>query len=93
MPLLLFFSRTFATEIVASFKSIPLFFAREIAFTSAHWAENSLGDIPIKRQFGYEKVRFRGLPKNTAQMVTLFALSNLWMARRHLLAGTGEVRV
>ena len=47
----------------------------------------------IKRQFGYEKVRFRGLAKNTAQMVTLFALSNLWMARRHLLAGTGEVRV
>ncbi|WP_439800448.1 transposase, partial [Pseudomonas savastanoi] len=25
----------------------------------------------IKRQFGYEKVRFRGLAKNTAQMVTL----------------------
>ncbi|WP_339477063.1 transposase [Pseudomonas sp. RL_5y_Pfl2_73] len=47
----------------------------------------------IKRQFGYEKVRFRGLAKNTAQMVTLFALSNLRMARRHLLAGTGEVRV
>ncbi|EGH27055.1 ISPsy2, transposase, partial [Pseudomonas amygdali pv. mori str. 301020] len=34
-----------------------------------------------KRQFGYEKVRFRGLAKNTARMVTLFALSNLWMAR------------
>ncbi|MCF5710788.1 transposase, partial [Pseudomonas syringae] len=47
----------------------------------------------IKRQFCYEKVRFRGLPKNTAQMVMLFALSNLWMARRHLLASTGEVRV
>lgn len=27
------------------------------------------------------------------QLVTLFALSNLWMARRHLLAGAGEVRV
>lgn len=47
----------------------------------------------IKRQFGYEKVRFRGLAKNTAQMLTLFALSNLWMVRRHLLASTGEVRV
>ncbi|MQT88725.1 transposase, partial [Pseudomonas helleri] len=46
----------------------------------------------IKRQFGYTKVRFRGLVKNTAQMVTLFALSNLWMARRHLLCGVGEVR-
>lgn len=47
----------------------------------------------IKRQFGYTKVRLRGLVKNTAQMVTLFALSNLWMARRHLLANAGEVRV
>ena len=47
----------------------------------------------IKRQFGYTKVRFRGLAKNTAQLVTLFALSNLWMARRHLLANAGEVRL
>lgn len=47
----------------------------------------------IKRQFGYVKVRFRGLTKNTAQLVTLFALSNLWMARRHLLANAGEVRL
>jgi IS5 family transposase len=43
----------------------------------------------IKRQFGYVKVRFKGLAKNTAQIVTLFALSNLWMARRALLANTG----
>ena len=40
----------------------------------------------IKRQFGYVKTRFRGLAKNTAQLVTLFALSNLWMARRHLMS-------
>src|SRR5690606_26324308 len=33
----------------------------------------------IKRQFGYTKVRYRGLAKNTAQVLTLFALSNLWM--------------
>ncbi|PHN43923.1 transposase [Pseudomonas amygdali] len=46
----------------------------------------------IKRQFGYTKVRFRGLVKNAAQMVTLFALSNLWMARRYLLSSAGEVR-
>jgi IS5 family transposase len=31
----------------------------------------------IKRQFGLVKVRFRGLAKNTAHVVTLFALSNL----------------
>ena len=47
----------------------------------------------IKRQFGYVKTRFRGLAKNTAQLVTLFALSNLWMARRHLLTNAGEVHL
>jgi IS5 family transposase len=39
----------------------------------------------IKRQFGYVKVRYRGLAKNTAQLITLFALSNIWMARGRLL--------
>lgn len=43
----------------------------------------------IKRQFGLMKVRFRGLQKNTAHLLTLFALSNLWMARRQLM---GAVR-
>ena len=47
----------------------------------------------IKRQFGYVKVRFRGLAKNTAQLVTLIALSNLWMARRHLLTTAGKVHL
>jgi IS5 family transposase len=46
----------------------------------------------IKRQFGYAKVRFRGLAKNTAQVLTLFALSNLWMARRQLMAMGAVVR-
>ncbi|EIM03875.1 MULTISPECIES: IS5 family transposase [Rhodanobacter] len=46
----------------------------------------------VKRQFGYQKVRFKGLFKNTAQVLTLFALSNLWMARRTLLTSVGEVR-
>ena len=39
----------------------------------------------IKRQWGHVKVRYRGLAKNTAQLHTLFALSNLWMVRRTLL--------
>jgi IS5 family transposase len=39
----------------------------------------------IKRQFGYVKVKYRGLAKNTANLVTLFALSNLWMVRKRLL--------
>jgi len=47
----------------------------------------------IKRQFGFQKVRFKGLAKNTAQVMTLFALSNLWMVRRSLLANAGEVRL
>ncbi len=47
----------------------------------------------IKRQFGYQKLRFRGLIKNTAQVLTLFALSNLWMVRRTLLAFAGEMRL
>jgi IS5 family transposase len=47
----------------------------------------------IKRQFGFQKVRFKGLAKNTAQVMTLFALSNLWMARRTLLASSGEIRL
>jgi IS5 family transposase len=46
----------------------------------------------IKRQFGLVKVRFRGLQKNTAQLLTLFALSNLWMVRRPLMAMQGAVR-
>ena len=41
----------------------------------------------IKRQFGQVKARYRGPAKNGSQLVTLFALSNLWMARRTLLAG------
>ena len=43
----------------------------------------------IKCQFGFTKVRYKGLTKNTAQLVTLFALSNLWMARRQLLGARG----
>jgi IS5 family transposase len=46
----------------------------------------------IKRQFGYVKVRYRGLAKNTAQVLTLFALSNLWQARKRLIEMAGEVR-
>ena len=43
----------------------------------------------VKCQFGYTKVRFKGLVKNTAHLMTLFALSNVWMARRHLLGTRG----
>ena len=39
----------------------------------------------IKRQFGYVKEKYRGLAKNTANLMTLFALSNIWMVRKRLL--------
>jgi IS5 family transposase len=43
----------------------------------------------LKRQFGFTKVRYRGLAKNTSQIITLFALTNLWMARRPLMEAKG----
>lgn len=39
----------------------------------------------IKQLWGHTKVRYRGLAKNTAQLHFLFALSNLFQARRALL--------
>ncbi|MFZ5656504.1 MAG: transposase, partial [Pseudomonadota bacterium] len=47
----------------------------------------------VKCQFRHDKVRYRGLFKNTQQMLTLFALSNLWMVRRQLLPSVGKVRL
>ncbi|MBU0592295.1 MAG: IS5 family transposase [Gammaproteobacteria bacterium] len=49
----------------------------------------AIGEHPfriLKRQFGYTKVRYRGLYKNTAQLYMLFALGNLFQVRRALLA-------
>ena len=43
----------------------------------------------VKQQFGYGKARYRGLAKNTARLTMLFALSNLWMARRRVLGAQG----
>jgi len=47
----------------------------------------------LKRQFGYTSVHYRGTAKNAAQVLTLFALSNLWMMLRRTLAIAGEVRL
>jgi IS5 family transposase len=38
----------------------------------------------VKCQFGYRKVRYRGIAKNGAQMLSLLALANLYLARRRL---------
>lgn len=40
----------------------------------------------VKRQFGNVKTRYRGLAKNRAQLFTLFALGNLFLMRRKLMA-------
>ena len=42
----------------------------------------------IKRQFGFEKTRLRGMLKNRCKVHVLAALSNLFMARRTLLCST-----
>jgi IS5 family transposase len=39
----------------------------------------------IKRLWGFNKVRYRGLAKNTARLYTAFALANLYLLRRRLL--------
>ena len=38
----------------------------------------------VKCQFGYRRVRYRGIAKNGAQVFTLLALANLFLARRGL---------
>ena len=40
----------------------------------------------LKRQFGHIKTRYRGLSKNRAQLFSLFALGNLYLVRRKLMA-------
>ncbi len=42
----------------------------------------------IKCQFGHRKVRYRGLAKNTSQLLVMFALSNLWMVRKRFVQGS-----
>ncbi|HXF06984.1 MAG TPA: transposase, partial [Candidatus Acidoferrales bacterium] len=43
----------------------------------------------IQQPLGYVRVRYHGIAKNAAQVLRLFALSNSWMARRHLMPATG----
>jgi IS5 family transposase len=43
----------------------------------------------IKRVFGFAKVRYRGLKKNAHRLIVTCALTNLFMARRHLLRCQG----
>ncbi len=47
----------------------------------------------LKQQFQYVKVRYHGPQKNTAEIVKLFALGNMWRAREKLQARMGQVRL
>ena len=46
------------------------------------------GEFPfhvVKRLWGFAKVRYRGIKKNTVRAFAMFALSNLYLARRRLM--------
>ena len=42
--------------------------------------------LVVKRLWGFEKVRYRGLAKNLARAFAAFALANLYLVRRQLVA-------
>jgi transposase, IS5 family len=63
---------------------------------SEHWKKinrsrsrvRARGEHPflvVKRLWGFDKVRYRGLAKNTSRAYTAFALANLYQLRRKLL--------
>ena len=41
---------------------------------------------PKTEPFGYRKVRYKGLAKNRAQVLSLMALANIYLLRRSLMA-------
>lgn len=52
---------------------------------SRHRARGEHAFHVVKNLWGFTKVRYRGLYKNTVRALTLFALSNLYMVRRLLM--------
>ena len=44
----------------------------------------------VKRLWGFTKVRYRGLAKNTARLFSAFALANLYLLRRRLITPQGR---
>lgn len=39
----------------------------------------------VKQQFGFSKVRYRGIAKNDNKLQRMFALANLWLVRGQLM--------
>ena len=58
---------------------------RENRRRSAHRARGEHAFHVVKRLWGFMKVRYRGLAKNTARAFTMFGLANLYLVRRRLL--------
>ena len=56
---------------------------------SKHRARGEHAFHVVKRLWGFMKVRYRGLAKNTARAFTMFALANLYLVR-HRLRPAGE---
>jgi hypothetical protein len=57
---------------------------------------SSSGSVKLRYEiclvnWGNAKVRYCGLKKKTAQLVTLFALSNVWIVRGKLMAAQGSI--
>jgi IS5 family transposase len=40
----------------------------------------------VKNLFKHRETRYRGLAKNTAQLLTLFVMANLMLSKRRLIA-------
>ena len=59
------------------------------ACTSCERVEHTIG--VIKRAFGFQKVRYRGLAKNQHRLEVTAALANLYTVRRRLLRLTGNL--
>lgn len=51
---------------------------------SRHRARGEHAFHVVKRLWGFTKVRYRGLAKNTARLYTMFALANLYLVRKKL---------
>ena len=63
--------------------------ARWRAINRARSRTRARGEHPfhvVKRLWGFAKVRYRGIAKNLARAFSLFALANLYLVRRQLLA-------
>jgi IS5 family transposase len=56
-------------------------------------ARGEHGFLVVKRLWGFAKVRYRGLTKNTARVFAVFALANLYLLRYRLLPAGAECRL